>query len=331
MTILTVIIPTYNASKTIERTLVSLFTQSEIPNVIVVDDCSTDNTLYLVKEKFSSQLDKGILKILSLKQNCGPSVARQVGIENVITPYLTFMDADDYYFGSDVLKKMDHALEGFKPDLLMFKYITKHKNVFVKKKYKTPKNPLSSRDAMILKINHPHPIWHYIWNKCYRTAIIKSHLISFDYNIKSAEDVKFNCDYLPYADKVYFINEYLYLYDCTGTNSLTRSTSNIKNNINLVDEFNNERNNYQSLIHTIKSIGCYEECIDSLRKNICFFMYKLKCENQKKPDLQVILNKYKELPDYKEIHKHLFIVAINYRTSKILKIIRNKIKRILVK
>lgn len=331
MTILTVIIPTYNASKTIERALVSLFTQSEIPNVIIVDDCSTDNTLNLVKEKFSSQLDKGILKILSLKQNSGPSVARQVGIENVITPYLTFMDADDYYLGSDALKKMNHSLRGFKPDLLMFKYITRHKNIFIKKKYNIPRNTLSSTDAMILKINHPHPIWHYIWNKCYRTSIIKNHSISFDYNIKSAEDVKFNCDYLPYADKVCFINEYLYLYDCTGTNSLTRSASNKKKDVNLVSEFNNERNNYQSLIRTIKSIGCYEECIDSIRKNICFFMYKLKCENPKNPDLEVILNEFKEMPDYKEIHKHLFNVAINYKTFRILKKMRNIIKRILVK
>ncbi len=62
--------------------------------MIIVDDCSTDNTANLVTEK--AQLDKRIT-FIRLNENSGPAKARNAGIEKVSGKYMTFLDADDIW------------------------------------------------------------------------------------------------------------------------------------------------------------------------------------------------------------------------------------------
>jgi len=63
--------------------------------IIVVDDCSTDNTLsYLQKYVSCSALD---IKIIHNDKNLGPGKSRNVGIKNASGEWLTFCDADDWY------------------------------------------------------------------------------------------------------------------------------------------------------------------------------------------------------------------------------------------
>ena len=90
-----VIIPLYNAEKylgvCLESLLIQTFTDFE---VIVVDDCSTDNSVAIAEsylERFG-----GRLKILSLEKNTGSgAVPRNVGLEYASGKYVFFMDSDD--------------------------------------------------------------------------------------------------------------------------------------------------------------------------------------------------------------------------------------------
>lgn len=91
-----VIIPMYNAEKYIHSCLISVlaskFTDYE---VIVVDDCSTDNSLAEVK-KLLPHFD-GRLRILSTKKNSGGAgVTRNIGLKNAEGKYVTFVDNDDF-------------------------------------------------------------------------------------------------------------------------------------------------------------------------------------------------------------------------------------------
>jgi glycosyltransferase involved in cell wall biosynthesis len=63
--------------------------------MIIVDDCSIDNTANIVIEKATS--DKRI-SFIRLDQNSGPAKARNAGIEKVSGKYMTFLDADDIWF-----------------------------------------------------------------------------------------------------------------------------------------------------------------------------------------------------------------------------------------
>ena len=84
---ISVIIPVYNSSKTVERCLNAVY-ESDFKDfeVIVVDDCSNDHSVDRVK-KFPC-------KIVCLRENSGPAKARNVGAKNAKSEILFFIDSD---------------------------------------------------------------------------------------------------------------------------------------------------------------------------------------------------------------------------------------------
>ena len=92
---ISVIIPLYNAEKFIRQCLISvLASKFKDYEVIVVDDCSTDNSVAEVK-KLLPHFD-GRLKLLSTEKNSGGAgVPRNIGIKNSAGKYITFIDNDD--------------------------------------------------------------------------------------------------------------------------------------------------------------------------------------------------------------------------------------------
>lgn len=88
---ISVILPTYNREKTIERAIKSVLNQSyKDIELIVVDDYSIDNTEMVVK-KFKDKR----LKYYKLKKNSGACFARNYGIEKSKGDYVAFQDSDD--------------------------------------------------------------------------------------------------------------------------------------------------------------------------------------------------------------------------------------------
>lgn len=89
-----VIIRAYNCSKTIGRALSSLVAQTDQNfNVIVVDDCSVEDVKSII-DKFNDSLN---IKYVRNEENKGLSISRQVGIDNSISKFITFLDADDMF------------------------------------------------------------------------------------------------------------------------------------------------------------------------------------------------------------------------------------------
>jgi glycosyltransferase involved in cell wall biosynthesis len=95
--VITVLIPAYNASKTISKTLDSVlkqtYDQSKI-KFIIIDDGSTDNTLSILKEFQSLIPDR--VQIIS-RENKGISQTRNELLKSVKTNWFIFLDADDLY------------------------------------------------------------------------------------------------------------------------------------------------------------------------------------------------------------------------------------------
>lgn len=92
-----VVIPAYNAEKTIEACLASVVAQTIAPlEVLVVDDHSHDGTGAAVQRCEKWLAAAGIrLEYCRLEQNSGPSVARNEGIRMAEGSYIAFLDADD--------------------------------------------------------------------------------------------------------------------------------------------------------------------------------------------------------------------------------------------
>ena len=88
-----VIIAAYNAEKTITRAVESVVNDKFVNQVIVVDDCSTDNTMQVLtclNAKFSK------VSIFSTEVNSGPGKARNIALSRATSKWVTVLDSDDY-------------------------------------------------------------------------------------------------------------------------------------------------------------------------------------------------------------------------------------------
>jgi glycosyltransferase involved in cell wall biosynthesis len=110
-----VIIPVYNAGKTILRALDSVFRQTLSPaEVIIVNDGSTDDSV----EVINSSKYKRFVSIISIS-NSGPSNARNVGIKASKSEFIALIDADDEWIFEDKLKQQVALIESSKEIVLV--------------------------------------------------------------------------------------------------------------------------------------------------------------------------------------------------------------------
>ena len=98
---ISVIIPTYNRGKSIIQSINSVLDQTyHNLEILIVDDCSTDDTEYLI-----SKIDDPRVKYIKLKENKGASFARNIGIKISTGKYITFQDSDDIYKANKIEKQ----------------------------------------------------------------------------------------------------------------------------------------------------------------------------------------------------------------------------------
>ena len=114
---LSVIIPMYNAGKYIGECLESLLNQTlKDFDVIVVDDCSTDNSRKVVQSFLESF--GGRLKLKKLSKNSGcPGPPRNTALNMARGKYVYFLDADDL-IAPDALENLCAAAENFDADVV---------------------------------------------------------------------------------------------------------------------------------------------------------------------------------------------------------------------
>lgn len=99
---LAVIIPNYNNSRYLRIGVESILRQTQLPDeIVIVDDCSTDDSRCVINNLLEEY--GKIIRPLFLESNGGVSNARNKGLEYAQTEYVTFMDADDYYYSVDKL------------------------------------------------------------------------------------------------------------------------------------------------------------------------------------------------------------------------------------
>ncbi|WP_459478695.1 glycosyltransferase [Clostridium saccharoperbutylacetonicum] len=88
-----VVIPTYNSGPFIIQTLDSILTQSnKVDRIIIIDDCSKDNTIDLVKP-YLKNYDN--LELIVSDRNLGPAGIRNYALKYVNEEFVMFLDHDD--------------------------------------------------------------------------------------------------------------------------------------------------------------------------------------------------------------------------------------------
>lgn len=104
--LVSVIIPVYNASKTIEKTIESVLCQSYTDfEIIIIDDCSNDNSFEIAREL--SKSDNRIILYRNQK-NLGVAKTRNVGISIAKGEFISFLDSDDVWKSSKLEKQLKY-------------------------------------------------------------------------------------------------------------------------------------------------------------------------------------------------------------------------------
>ena len=118
MSKISVIIPAYNSSLHLRECLDSIIYQTHKDlEIILVDDCSKDNTYEIMREY---ALKDNRIILIKNPSNMGAGASRNVGLDNATGNYVTFVDSDDF-LDLDTYRKVNEAIvfNSF-PDIVRF-------------------------------------------------------------------------------------------------------------------------------------------------------------------------------------------------------------------
>ena len=125
---ITIIVPIYNERKTIEKIVFKINQQKKISKqIILIDDCSTDGTTEIIKEKLLKKVDLVIFK----KKNSGKSAAIKSAVPKIKGEIVIIQDADLEYDPKDYAKLI-------KPIQLRLTNAVYGSRVLNKNRYKEP-------------------------------------------------------------------------------------------------------------------------------------------------------------------------------------------------
>lgn len=191
---ISIIIPVFNVENYIRKALESIMSQTigyEHLEVIMVDDCSTDESGDIIDE-YADKYDN--FKAIHLSKNSGnPGKPKNIGLKIATSDYLMFLDADDYY-ADDACEILYKKIIKEDVDIVSSNYITVFENrTEFYERYKDIEeiNVKTIHDEpKLLAVSHMH------WTKIY-----KRHFI-LDNGIQFIEDI-------PNDDLVFVVNAFL--------------------------------------------------------------------------------------------------------------------------
>lgn len=102
-----IIMPAYNNEKYIAQAIESVLNQNYTNwELIIINDCSTDNTEQIIKSYQQKDTVNKRIKLINLMQNKGVANARNTGIQNAKGKYIAFLDADDIWQKEKLYKQI---------------------------------------------------------------------------------------------------------------------------------------------------------------------------------------------------------------------------------
>ena len=180
-----VIVPVFNTSQYISKTLDSIISQDfENFELIVIDDGSTDNSLEIINNKLKNC---NIPHKIIHQENAGVSVARNRGIDESI--------GDELYNG--------------KTDFSMIQFVKKDGDK-LSNPHVYSKDIISTDEFIKMELNMQIPF--NFFQLIYKADIIKDNNIRFTPGVVYGEDTEFALKTLSFGDKIAISNEVTYFY-----------------------------------------------------------------------------------------------------------------------
>lgn len=208
--LVSVIMPAYNVGAYIEESIKSVQAQTYTNwELIIVDDCSTDNTV----EEINNFLEDKRIRFLRNERNSGAAVSRNYALREATGKWIAFLDADDVWLPEKLEKQLDFMIQNnYKFTYTDYRirlngewkpYINTGPNVVTKRKlynycYFSTITVMYDREYIglvqiaDLKKNNDYAMWFKVVEKspCYRLPLCLSYYYKHDLSISSGSKMK---------------------------------------------------------------------------------------------------------------------------------------------
>lgn len=259
---ISVIVPVYNAERTIERCLESILAQTMSDlEVIVVDDGTPDNALSIVE---AHALKDQRIRIIH-QANAGLGAARNAGIKAAKGTYLSFVDSDDF-IEPHMLETMLHAAQERSADVVNCEtFIDIFNESDVLAKSSVLHLPLKGDSATgfdafkIFSVLVP-PVLNSVCFKLIRRSFFYDTRTLFPESYRFAEDMPVTARSFLHCPIVALVHEPLYHY--VHSNSIITSSFSLKKANDLIEDM-------QDICAAAKDAD-YPNCLDPFKLEMLF-------------------------------------------------------------
>lgn len=218
-----IIMPSHNMADTLAESVRSVFKSAKDANlscrVVLINECSVDDTLEVVGREFDEQVKSGDLVVVNTV-GLGVSCARNIGLALNNSTYLGFLDADDL-FSENCLREKVAALKNSNDDVVGAFSQTRLVNV-------------ESKEIISVANNYGKPDYRYSYKNVHAPAHISSILykcqavdgITFPEGIRYGEDWLFLSRVLRGGGELVFCNEPYTVYSIHASSATKKSPEN---------------------------------------------------------------------------------------------------------
>ena len=218
MPLISVIMPVYNAEKTLRASVDSVLQQTyPALELLLVDDGSRDNSLMLCRALAE---EDGRVRVFT-QENGGPAKARNTALAHMTGEYVMFADSDDLLVPQACALLLSALGES---DLTLAHYY------FDVGQASTPRGLLPGSRVMGEKEFFSHLIkrpgtfyFSALWNKLYRAELIRRAGLQFDSFFDWGEDFAFNMQYYQAVHQVSLVETPVYHYIKNPTSTSFRT------------------------------------------------------------------------------------------------------------
>ena len=217
-----VLMPAYNVSGIIERAIRSAAAQTLPPlEILVIDDCSPDNTVEVVK---ALARDIPSLRVLSTPANGGPSAARNVGLRAAKGDWIGLLDADDAWKPGRLERLSEVARETsadfVADDLVMWDPVADAQFKPAYFELPEPQRQITLVDMFSADDNFDFSKASFTLMKpIFRRQFLAEHKLEYNESMKIGEDFTFYVESLFNGAKLILINEAYYIYSMPSSPS----------------------------------------------------------------------------------------------------------------
>lgn len=290
-----VIITLYNKEEYILRALLSVLCQTKLPDkIIIINDCSTDQSLEIVSTFLANNKVSTPISIIDLENNVGAAEARNIAIQEIDTDYIIFLDADDQY-EKDYIKNLSIILNNEKFVGMIMSSVKMESSSLIYPSSKINKylNKSDNKYSIILEpfeILSIESLFIGGGNVCFNKNLITE---LFNPNEKNFEEWNFYYSLLKESQKRNYKLIYnhipSYIYNDIDEFSLSRKKIESHKNIvvpQLIKRLNNkEEKKYKSLLISMWLNNAIDR-LDNYKENILFIF------NNKDTIKQTCINRY---------------------------------------